>query len=208
MCPTALALAAALALPSVPLTPTRPPPAGGFPPTYAGILLLRQNKGVQDELKMTEEQVVALDKTMGDLQAKLREVVGAGREDRDKLGQRLKEFQAESAKAAAAFLKPEQAARLGQIELQAGGVIALSREDVQKELNLTDRQKELLQEAKTRYQAEMRKLRSEVGADLNAYKARLQELQQKTGEEYVGSLTEEQRRRWKELTGAPFVLKR
>src|SRR5262249_16738353 len=113
-----------------------------------GTPFLLANKSVQEELKMTLEQVGKYEKVSRDLveknKAKMEELFKSG--DKEKMAEAFKTIQEDANKAADAFvadnLKPEQVKRLKQIELQQSGARAFAREDVRKSLNLTDKQDE------------------------------------------------------------------
>jgi hypothetical protein len=207
MCPTALALAAALALPNVPLKPARQPVA--LPPSYMAVNLLMYNKSVQDEVKLSDEQNVVLRQMLEEVHRKLIDGFKV-RRNQEQARELAEAFQAGQGKALAAVLRPEQAARLCQIEIQNEGLNGIvNRADVQKELQLTDRQKERLQEAVARYRVETpKRLAEPVGEGPVNVQELILTLSRKAAEEFVGSLDAEQRRRWKELTGAPFAFKR
>ena len=99
-------------------------------------------------------------------------------------------FRAAAVKALHAVLRPDQAARLGQIEIQAGGMQSLTREDVLTELKLTDRQKESLREVNARFQDEVHKLFADLSEEGQARALeQARALQRKTVGQFIGSLT-------------------
>src|SRR5206468_2760145 len=115
-------------------------------PGGGGLADLLRNKSVQDELKLDKEQrdkvVEAVKKFREDHKDdldKLRPGSSATPEDK---AEALKRVYLAGHKAATDILKPEQLMRLKQIRLQVEGANALADEDVQKALNLTDKQKD------------------------------------------------------------------
>src|SRR4029077_11046877 len=111
-----------------------------------GVNLLT-NKSVQEELKITKEQKEKIDEASKKIQekyrddfAKLRDLQGDER--REKGAALQKQVTEELTKAA--DLTSEQKKRYGQIQLQQLGTRAFTTADVQKQLNLTDAQKETI----------------------------------------------------------------
>lgn len=118
---------------------------GGMFGGGGGAALLMQ-KAVQDELKVTEDQ---LTKVQG-VQAKVREkfqddfgrMADMSQEERTALFQKIA---AETTKEVNAVLNPEQQKRLKQLQVQQEGALAfVNNEDLTKALKLNDEQKEKL----------------------------------------------------------------
>src|SRR5262249_13520760 len=123
--------------------------------------LVGQNKQLQDELKLTKDQVEKLNDTLAKVRddlkdelAKLRDPATSG-EDRVAV---MKKFTEESDRAAAKVPQPEQVKRLHQIENQQAGVGLFIREDVQKELKLTEDQEKKIREVNENLQKDIREL--------------------------------------------------
>jgi Spy/CpxP family protein refolding chaperone len=174
---------------------------GGF--QLGGVRLL-QNKSVQEELKMTDEQKEAVKKVADEYGPKLREAFQ--NMDREK----AQEIQQAQTKASLATLKPEQVKRFKQIDLQVSGLVALGREDVQKELKLTDEQKNKIKEISENLQKEMREIFQDAGQD----REKRQEAQKKIAtmrteafDKVKAALTDEQKATWKEMVGEKFEIK-
>jgi len=170
---------------------------GGFGgPNNLGLL---SQKSVQDELKLTEDQI----KQVTAETEKQRESRGAladlSREERQK---KFAEQSQAGDKAAAGILQPDQLKRLKQISLQQRGGRAFSDPDVAQSLALTDKQKELASTIQQGAQSDLREL-FQAGADGEA-RAKIREIQKKTSEKVLEILTPEQQTKWKELTGEPF----
>jgi Spy/CpxP family protein refolding chaperone len=170
-------------------------PGGGFGGFGGGALSLLTQKSVQDELKLSDEQV----KQAKELQEKQRadrpNFQGGDREEiRKKMAERRK---AEN-EAVAKILKPEQLKRVKQIELQQPG--ALNNEEVAKALKITDEQKGKMREIQMKAFEEMR----DLGRDEEA-RTKRQALMKKTSEKVKGVLTDEQKAKLKEMQGPEFT---
>ena len=192
---------------------------GGGPAGLVG------SKTVQEAIKASEEQVGKL-KTWGaefsrkqfeGMRERFQELQGL---DRAEMGKKMAEIQAETAKKAYAeladVLKPEQVARLKEIETQVAGPMALTRSDVQTALKLTDEQKGKLKDAADTFQKEVMELRQEMGLGGRpgqggggrpdpAKQAEFQKKQAGMTKELMakvdGMMTADQKAAWKTLTG-------
>ncbi|MFO1005421.1 MAG: hypothetical protein U0929_05670 [Planctomycetaceae bacterium] len=175
----------------------------------AGLLRIEE---VQKELGVTDEQKAEFTKAMESMQGpgafNREEFRKLSQEERDKkLAEFRKEGEERSKKAdeaVKALLKPEQWTRLSELRLQREGVRALSREDVQTQLGLTDEQKAKIKTlAETPIQGfanfeemseeERAKLREEMTARREAFNKGMAEV-----------LTPEQKETWTKLQGAKF----
>jgi len=113
-----------------------------------GALELLGNKSVIDELKLSDEQQEKLKKVSTELREKNSEAMKDAFKDKafDKIQTLNKEMNATFAKTVEGTLKPEQVKRLHQIEVwvsvQRSGPAVFSQERVEKEIKLTDKQKE------------------------------------------------------------------
>jgi Spy/CpxP family protein refolding chaperone len=137
------ALAVLIALPAFgQLLPGRMP----FLEDGLGAPFLLMNKGVQKEIKLTEEQHSKIRQIVAEMFRKYQPEFAKARGDQTKMVQLMRDSTRETRdkveKALPDILSTEQAKRLKQIELQANGVHSLEKPDVQKELKLTDKQKE------------------------------------------------------------------
>jgi acyl-CoA reductase-like NAD-dependent aldehyde dehydrogenase len=176
---------------------------GGFganPLSYAA-----DQKSVQEELKMTEDQI----KKAKDLQEKSR----GNRQDfqglsREEIQKKMAERRAENDKALAGILSADQMKRLNQIVLQQRGGDALNDPKIQDELKLTDDQKEKIKaigEDFRKTMAEMRQNNQGGGGDFQAAMQKMQEMRKANNDKLMKLLTADQGKTWKELTGAPFT---
>src|SRR5262249_2487888 len=142
------------------------------------------NKSVQEELKLTAEQVKDLpaairkvrEKYQGDL-AKLRTL---GPKEQAEL---LAKVDNQTRKAAVEVLKPEQAKRLKQIERQLASIYAFLDEEVAKDLKLTDDQKGKIKGVFSQYGKDLTELSKELGVvsfDSKVVHAHLRKVQKRT----------------------------
>ena len=176
---------------------------GGGPVTLLG------NPGVQKELKLDSDQVEKAtelatktrEKMMG-LRDQLSDL--QGQERFAKQAELAKPINDEAMKTASAFLKPEQVARLHQIELQQRGIRALSDPMVAKKLNVTEEQSSKVKALMTDMQAEMREIQQSAGDDRRAAMEKIQSLNKETHTKVMALMTDDQKKTWKEMTGEPF----
>jgi Spy/CpxP family protein refolding chaperone len=169
------------------------PDRGGF---GGGAMLLSQ-KSVQEELKLNEEQVKKVD----ELLTKQREAFGASRDlSREERQKQFAESRAAGQKAVGEILNEEQQKRYKQISLQLQGPGALGDPDVASAIGLSDDQKKSVEEIQTAAREEMRALFEAGGGDREKFRT----ARDATNEKLQAVLTDEQKSKWKELTGEPF----
>lgn len=164
-----------------------------------GSLFLLTQKSVQDELKLTEDQV----KKVTALEEKQRESL-KGLKDLSQEERKTK-FEAnakENKKAVDEILKPEQTKRLKQISLQQNGARAYADPEVAEALKLTDDQKEKIKSIQEDSRKEMRDLFG--GGDREEARKKMETLRKATDEKVQGVLTADQKGKLKELMGEPF----
>jgi len=178
-------------------------PGGGRGFTMGGLMLLN-NKGVQEELKLTDEQ-----------KEKIAEVAKqafteAGKGFKEKDLEAARKAMDEGFKTASKELKSEQKKRLDEIEIQAAGLEAFAKENVQKALKLTDKQKDEIKEITD----EVRKDAEEVMKDARGDKEKRAEAIKKVTklrtsaiDKVTKTFSDDQKTAWKELTGKPFEIK-
>lgn len=167
---------------------------GGF-----GTLTLLSQKSVQDELKLSEDQV----KKVKELTEKQRESFRGLRDlSREERQTKMQERAKANEKAVAEILKADQLKRAKQISLQLRGPRAFSDPAVADALKLTDEQKE---KVKT-IQQEARPARGDRQGAGNREEARkkAEAARKNANEKLMNVLTTEQKTKWKELTGEPF----
>jgi Spy/CpxP family protein refolding chaperone len=168
---------------------------GGMPPW----MLLGQ-KSVQDELKVTDDQI----KKAEELSEKQREAFESLRDlEPEERAKKMQEANQENEKALAEILKPAQVKRLKQISLQRAGIQAFISPDVIKELKFTDAQNEKIKEIRQQTMEQ----RGDVFQNTNdraEIRKKLIEIDKSAIEKVVSELKPEQKAKWKELIGEPF----
>lgn len=182
------------------------PPGGGrfgaFEPTPA--MLLGDEK-VRTELKLTDDQTAEFKKIRDKYQADL----DKAREDMDrKKGQDLRKAMSDEIdKALPTVLKPEQTKRLNQLVVQRSGLGAFAKDDVATALKLTDKQKKEVADAKSDIEKDSADLFKDAAGDRekmgDAFK-KVQTMQTDALTKVMDSLTDDQKKTWKDLTGDKF----
>lgn len=149
-------------------------------------MMLRSDQ-FKTELKLTADQVTKLEAAMP------QQGQGGGQ---DATPEERAKQRAEVEKKVQAILKPEQQARIKQIELQMRGARALTREDVAKELGLSADQSKKIEAALDVQRPE--------GGDRDAF----MKLREEAGKKALGLLTPAQKTQWEKMLGKPFVFQR
>jgi hypothetical protein len=184
----------------------------GFGRFGGNVGFLLGNESVQKELKLDAKQLEKSkelsEKSQEEMQAKREGLQDLSPEERRaKFMEINRELTASTLKAAGEFLKPEQISRLKQISLQQRHAQAFIDPEVATKLNLKDSQKSefatIVQEAGT----EMRTIFQDNQDDREAAMKKIQELNKKTVEQIVAKLNDEQQKTWKEMLGSPFEVK-
>lgn len=196
---------------------------GGFGFGGGGPTGLLNSKLVKSEIKVTEEQEGKLKdvtKSIGektkDAFAKLKDI------PKDEFRTKMAEINAEVSKVAykeiGEVLKTEQVDRLKQISLQVSGINAYRNAEVETALKLSDDQKAKVKETLDEYRKDQQELRKELG--ITGFgpprdKEKAEEFEKKNAaltkeatDKIVGSLKDEQKTAWKNLTGEPFDVKK
>jgi hypothetical protein len=194
----AVALAALVASPALAQRRPRGPRGGG-----SGYMWLGQ-KSVQEELKLSDDQV----KQVKEQQDKSRKAFEGLRDlSREERGPKIQELMKENEKAYAKILDKKQTARLKQIGLQLSlrfqGAGVLSNPDVAKKLELTDDQKKGLKTIQDDIRKEAGEIFQGEGTREEKFK-KVGELQKTATAKALKLLTDDQRKTWKEMTGAEF----
>jgi Spy/CpxP family protein refolding chaperone len=177
----------------------RPGGPGGF---GGGILMYLGQKSVQEELKMTEDQVNKLK----ELTAKQRESFQQLRDlNQEERRTKMQEIAKANDKAIGEILKSEQVKRAKEITLQLtlrtqAGFVLMNNEAVGGALKINEEQKDKIREI----QAKMREEMQGLGRDEEARKKR-EELMKTTTEKVMGVLTAEQKTKLKEMQGKEFT---
>jgi Spy/CpxP family protein refolding chaperone len=179
------------------------PPGGRFGGGFGGgPLMLLGQKSVQEELKLTEDQI----KQVTDATAKQREARQGLRDlSQEERTKKMQELNKEGEKVVQDVLKPDQAKRLHQIVLQQQGARAFADPKVAKELNLTEDQTKKIKDIQDDSRKQMQELfQGGGGGDRQEAAKKMAELNKATSEKAMNVLTAEQKTKWKEMTGEPF----
>lgn len=177
--------------------------------------LLLANAKVKQEIKLTDEQddrIRQIIREVGNKYGPEFRKTGLERERLVKVGmEAIQETRDRLNKALPDILSPDQLQRLDQIQIQANGIIAFKRPDVQEKLKLTLRQKlELLKIGGDLHQRIDEVIKDTSSAPLRKAPAAIQkarELKNAATEKAVQTLSSEQKKIWKEMNGEPFDLK-
>lgn len=203
---------AALALLAVPAL-AQPHSSG----TGQAALALLTNRSVQEELRISEDQKKKIDaasRKLNDMrQEKMKEAgitlknILQKRAEMDRI---TKALNAEADRILSSVLDDKQTARFKQIRLQQRGLRAFTTEEVETALKLSDDQKKKIKDTIEGLNKEFEEARKEAGMDL----AKLTELfarHREKSKEALGkvaaTLTMEQKKTWKEMSGEPFEIK-
>ena len=183
---------------------------GGGP---AGLV---NSKSVMADIKATEEQVEKLKEWAKEYQKESLEFFrGLKDMSKEDIVEKANARTADAWKAVGKVLKEDQVKRLKQIELQVAGVGAFMRPDVAEGLKITDDQKGKMRESMGDMFKDMAALREEFGikgfggAKLEAdkqkeYDKKAAKLNKEVMDAMAGALTDDQKKKWKEMTGDPI----
>jgi len=184
----------------------------GFGGGFGGGTMLLTNKGVQQELKVSDEQATKLNALAEESRAKQREEFQklqdlSQDERREKMGQLAQTWNAEMLKNLGGILKPEQVKRFTQIQTQQAGVNAFSTPRVQEALKLTDDQKAKLRTLSDETIQSTREAAQGFQDDREGTMKKLADIRKQASEKAAALLTDSQKASWKELTGEPYEVK-
>jgi len=177
-----------------------------------GISMLIGNESVQQELKLDDKQV----EKAKEVAQKNREKMTAAREElqnleqderRTKMQALAKEMNESTLKAVGEFLKPEQITRLHQINHQVRGAMAFSDPEVATKLGLTDTQKSEIKTIVDDSNAAVREIFTANQDDREGNMKKIAELRKETLTKVTAKLNDEQQKTWKEMIGSPFEIK-
>jgi len=177
---------------------------GGFPPIGlfgSGSLSLLENADVQKDLKLSDDQV----KKITELGAKQRAAIAEifkdlkGKEAFDKMMELTKANQ----KAIGDILNAKQNERLKQLELQQRGPRACLDRKVAKDLGLSAEQTTKVREMVKESTKKLFELFKDKPKPEEIRKM-MAELNKSIMDDILKTLTDEQKKKWRELTGEPF----
>jgi Spy/CpxP family protein refolding chaperone len=196
------------------------PPGGGRGMMFGGgPAQLVNSKTVQKELKVTDEQATKLKEWAKEFGAKQREKMQAlfqgGGFDREKFAEAQAEMLKEAHKELGTILKEDQVKRLQQIEVQMAGSMALvTNPEVKDALKLTEEQQDKIREVQKASFQERRDLAEEYGVKgfgarpqdpdkAKEYDKKLAAIDKDMTDKALAVLTDDQKKKYKELTGEP-----
>ena len=177
------------------------PPRPGFGMMQPNAAMLLRNEKVQDELKLSDDQKADL-KKVGD---RYGDDIRKAFMDMDfKKAQELIKTAGDEAEK---VLKPDQTKRLKQIELQASGLGAFEKEDVQTALKLTDKQKKDIADQKEEIEKDAKDLGENAKGDREKMRevfTKVRAMRNDAMTKVLDSFSDEQKKAWKEMTGEKF----
>jgi hypothetical protein len=202
---------------------------GGFGGGQGNPTTLVLNKAVQDELKMTDEQVTKIRDMGKDFFTKRFEILkeegiefgkgGFSPEMQEKLAAANAKANKAAYKDLEGILKPDQITRLKQIGVQASGVLAFQDPEVADGLKLTAQQKGSIKGIVADFQRDQREIFGGGGGKgkgkgggkggfdpekMAATQAKVQKLQKEALAKVQDLLNDDQKKTWTTLAGAPF----
>jgi Spy/CpxP family protein refolding chaperone len=184
----------------------------GGPQTPEGPLLLG-NKSVQDELKLTDDQKKDIKTVTDAVREKMMKAFQDAGQDQEARTKAMKEINDDANKTLQKTLdglKEDQKKRFKQISVQVKGIDAFVAEDVSKALKLTDKQVEDFKTQATDFKKDAATLRMDAGRDADKRAEatkKIAELQAKVTDKILGTLSDDQKKSWKEMTGDKFDFK-
>ena len=171
----------------------------GRPGVPASLLLTA--KGVQEELKLSPEQVRKAREAADKDRDAERLIESGPADDGDK---RWRELLAESEKAVAAILSPSQLKRFRQIRLQQVGTVALAVPKLADELKLTEDQRKAIKAIAEDREAKAKAVIADSTLTPREVAAKISELTRAADAGVRKRLTADQRAKWEETIGEPF----
>jgi hypothetical protein len=192
---------------------------GGFMQQALEVTLLT-NADLQKELKITDDQKKALKPAMEKAEEqtkKMRELFqgGGGPPDREAMQKMMEDgrkFAEETKATVEKSLTDDQKKRIKQIDYQRMGLRAFANEEVVKTLKIGDDQKEKLKGITDDMQKEMQDLRQEYFTGggppdmekMAEFQKKQKALTDEATDKAMKAMTDDQKKAWKEMTGAPF----
>ncbi len=161
--------------------------------------LLAMDK-VQTEIKITDDEKAAVTK----ITDKYKDDIAAAGQDRDKRAELVKNENADLEKALPDILKADQLKRFKQLEVQAAGLQAFSKDDVVTALKLTDDQKTAIKATTDGLQKDMQDLFANAGTGTRPDFTKIAGMRKDALDKVVNGLTDDQKKTWKDLTGDTF----
>jgi hypothetical protein len=185
---------------------------GGFGRGFGGLAFYVGNESVQKELKLDDKQVEkakeVAQKIGDERRSKMEGFQDLSPEERrEKMTTVNRELNEMTMKQIGEFMKPEQIARLKQINYQQLGAMAFNDPEIAKKLNITDTQKNDIQSILQDQMSKVQAIREETQGDFEAMRTKMTELRKETLTKATAKLNDEQQKSWKELLGEAFEVK-
>jgi hypothetical protein len=174
---------------------------GGAGGAGRDLVSLMTQKSVQDELKLSDDQVKKVTELAQSRRGAGRGARNLGQEEQQK---RLAEAAQANEKAIGEILNPDQLKRAKQIALQVRGPQAFSDPELMTALKLTDDQKEKVKTIQDDVRQESNRLFQRGAGNQDDLRKKREAFNKETQERIVSLLTPEQKAVWKDLTGEPF----
>jgi Spy/CpxP family protein refolding chaperone len=195
-------LAVVLAVVTAPALPAQDRPRPGLGQDgRSPVRMLANQKSVQEELKLSDEQIKKVAEIGKAMRLKAEDITETVPKERMKKAMELFKV---AEKDVFAMLKREQAKRMRQIALQQQRLArGFENPEVAKVLKLSEEQTRKMREIRESASTEISKLAEGAKSRDEAQKKRA-EFAKATEEKLLKVLTDEQRARWTELLGEPF----
>ncbi|HTU16679.1 MAG TPA: hypothetical protein VMG10_01345 [Gemmataceae bacterium] len=181
------------------------------PPEIAGPARLLFVPDVKKELKLSDEQVGKLKDVLGKVMTKYKEIFEKFQKSppsQEEAEKTIKAFHDDSWKAIKGVLDTKQMTRFQQILWQQGRVGALQDPDLQKELKLSDEQKKKLDGMFKDAGKQIRELSKNRGVSREEMQKKSDAVEKELDAKVNGVLTDEQKKKLKELKGPKFEFSR
>lgn len=185
-----------------------------------GVMLLSVPE-VREELKITDEQVKSLEEVRDMLQeVNFRDQLQGLRDlDREQRREKMQELQAKMEEVGQKvearlkeILNADQLKRLGELQLQREGAMAIARPPVAEQLGLSDEQREKVRSILASTRPQRGQERPNFGELSREERQKLMEerraQREKAESEVVAVLTDEQKAKWSEMQGEDFEFPR
>lgn len=197
--------------------------SGGIPGAFGGLdkLTLIAAKPIQEELKLSEDELFLINKLVDDHRTEARALFtgidfrSLSEEDRrtkfEEVNKKRVELSKTSEKGLTEFLSAEQSKRLDEISVQLLGIRALTNDVVAKKLDITAEQKKGVEEALASADADRRKMFEEVraaGGGFEGVREKMEEARKKSDEKALAVLSADQKTKFEALKGKPFEVDR
>jgi Spy/CpxP family protein refolding chaperone len=186
--------------------------AQGFGGRGFGVQFLVRNKSVQKELKLSDDQVKKIDEAVARIDAKHTEEFKTAKniEDKkerfEKFGEIQKTVSEEVMKDLGDILSADQTKRLKEIEVQVRGPRVFQNAELQKDLNLTDDQKDKIKTILEDTDKDLQDVRQSNQGNFEEIAKKTRAINKESLEKIVAVLTPDQKKAWKEKTGEPFEI--